>query len=116
MTRAVRQPRRPLGRPLGVSLVAFVAVLLLAASLLALSAGGASGASLSSAKAKSAVVKYVKQKWGSSYAVHPACYSLSSRKSKCFVHMVHNSSSCTKYATVTLKGRRTSVSMTHPSC
>jgi hypothetical protein len=112
MTRTVRQSRPPLGVPL----VALVAALCLAASLLALSAGGASGASLSSSKAKTAVVKYVKQKWGSSYAVHPACYSLSSRRSKCFVHMVHNSSSCTKYATVTLKGRRTSVSMARPSC
>jgi hypothetical protein len=112
MTRAVRQPRRPQVVPL----VAFVTVLWLATSLLALSAGRASGASLSSSKAKSAVVKYVKHKWGSSYAVHPACYSLSSRKSKCLVHMVHNSASCTKYATVTLKGRRMLVSMARPSC
>ena len=112
MTGAVHRPRRPLP----IALVAFVAGLLLAASLFALSAGPAGGASLSSSKAKSAVIKYVKQKWGSSYAVHPACYSLGSKKSKCFVHMVHNSSSCTKYATVTLKGRRTSVSMARPSC
>jgi hypothetical protein len=112
MTRAVRRSRRPISVPL----IALVAALWLAASLLALSAGGASGASLSSSKAKSAVIKYVKQKWGSSYAVHPACYSLSSSRSKCFVHMVHNASSCTKYATVTLKGRRTSVSMARPSC
>jgi hypothetical protein len=90
-------------------------ILLLVASL-AVSASPASGARLTSAKAKSAVVKYVKSKWGSDYAVHPACYSLSRRKSKCFVHMVHASSSCTKYATVTLKGRRTSVSMAKPSC
>ena len=90
--------------------------LLLALSLLAIGAGPASGARLTSTKAKSAVVKYVKKRWGSSYAVHPACYSLGSRKSKCFVHMVHGSSSCTKYATVTLKGRRTVVSMARPSC
>jgi hypothetical protein len=93
-----------------------LAALMLAASLLALAAGPASGARLTSSKAKRAVVSYVKKRWGSSYAVHPACYSLSSRKSKCFVHMVHNSSSCTKYATVTLKGRRTAVSMARPSC
>jgi hypothetical protein len=95
---------------------AALAALMLAASLLAVAAGPASGASLTSSKAKRAVIKYVKKKWGSSYAVHPACYSLSSRKSKCLVHMIHNSSSCTKYATVRLKGRRTSVSMTRPSC
>ena len=97
-------------------MVLIMAALLLAASLFTLAAGPANGASLTSSKAKSAVVKYVKKKWGSSYAVHPACYSLSSKKSKCFVHMVHGSSSCTKYATVTLKGRRTSVSMARPSC
>jgi hypothetical protein len=73
-------------------------------------------ARLTPTKAKSAVVKYVKRKWGSDYAVHPACYSLSKRKSKCLVHMVHGSSSCTKYATVTLKGGRISVSMAKPSC
>jgi hypothetical protein len=93
------------------------AITVIAALLLvALGVGAASGASLSSSKAKSAVVKYVKNRWGSSYAVHPACYSIGSRKSKCLVHMVHNSSSCTKYATVTLKGRRTSVRMARPSC
>jgi hypothetical protein len=96
--------------------VVVLAALMLAASLLAVDAGSASGASLTSSKAKRAVVKYVKNRWGSSYAVHPACYSLGSRKSKCLVHMVHNSSSCTKYATVTLKGRRTSVRMARPSC
>jgi hypothetical protein len=112
MTGAVHRPRRRVVAPL----VALVAALCLAASLLALSAGGASGASLSSSKAKSAVIKYVKHRWGSSYAVHPACYSLGSKKSKCFVHMVHNASSCTKYATVTLRGRRTAVSMARPSC
>ncbi len=74
------------------------------------------GARLSSSKAKSAVVKYVKKRWGSDYKVHPACYSLSSKRSKCLVHMVHNSASCTKYATVTLKGSRTSVKMARPSC
>jgi hypothetical protein len=95
--------------------VAALTMLLLVTSL-ALSAGPASGARLTSSKAKTAVVKYVKHRWGSDYAVHPACYSLSSRKSKCLVHMVHGSSSCTKYATVTLKGRRTSVSMAKPSC
>ena len=62
------------------------------------------------------MVKYVKGKYGSSYAVHPACYALSSKRQKCLVHMVHASSSCTKYATVKLKGRRTSVSMARPSC
>jgi hypothetical protein len=112
MTGAVHRPPRAVVTPL----VAIVAALCLAASLLAISAGSASGASLSSSKAKSAVIKYVKHRWGPSYAVHPACYSLGSKKSKCLVHMVHNSSSCTKYATVTLKGRRTSVSMARPSC
>jgi hypothetical protein len=96
--------------------VAAVLTMLLLVTSLALSAGPASGARLTSSKAKTAVVKYVKHRWGSDYAVHPACYSLSSRKSKCLVHMVHGSSSCTKYATVTLKGRRTSVSMAKPSC
>ena len=96
--------------------MALMSALLLAASVSAVTAGRASGARLSASKAKSAVIKYVKRKWGSSYAVHPACYSLSKRKSKCLVHMVHGSSSCTKYATVTLKGRRTSVSMGKPSC
>jgi hypothetical protein len=85
-------------------------------SLLAIAASPASGARLSSSKAKSAVIKYVKSKWGSDYAVHPACYSLGAHKSKCLVHMVHSSSSCTKYATVTLKGNRPSVSMGKPSC
>jgi hypothetical protein len=96
---------------------ALTIALLAAASLLAASALPASGAArLSSSKAKSAVVKHVKRKYGSDYKVHPACYSLSARKSKCLVHMVHNSSSCTKYATVTLKGSRTSVKMARPSC
>jgi hypothetical protein len=95
--------------------VAALTMLLLVTSL-ALSAGPANGARLTSTKAKTAVIKYVKHRWGSDYAVHPACYSLSRRKSKCLVHMVHGSSSCTKYATVTLKGRRTSVSMAKPSC
>jgi len=99
-----------------VRVAMLLSALLLVASMLAVAAGPASGARLTSSKAKRAVVSYVKKRWGSSYAVHPACYSLSSRKSKCFVHMVHNSSSCTKYATVTLKGRRTSVSMSRPSC
>jgi hypothetical protein len=96
--------------------VTLVTALLLAASLPAM-AGPASGAArLSSSKAKSAVVKYVKKRFGTDYKVHPACYSLSARKSKCLVHMVHNSASCTKYATVTLKGSRTSVKMARPSC
>ena len=93
-----------------------LAALLMAGSLLAVTAGPASGARLSSSQAKSAVIKYVKRKWGSDYAVHPACYSLSSRKSKCLVHMVHAGSSCTKYATVRLRGNRKSVSMARPSC
>jgi hypothetical protein len=93
-----------------------MSALLLAASLLAVMAGPASAARLTSTKAKSAVIKYVKHKWGSDYAVHPACYSLSAHRSKCLVHMVHGSSSCTKYATVTLRGRRTSVKMARPSC
>jgi hypothetical protein len=93
-----------------------LAVALVAALLLAIPAGTASGASLSSSKAKRAVVSYVKKKWGASYAVHPACYKASARKSRCFVHMVHGTSSCTKYATVTLKGRRLVVRMSHPSC
>jgi hypothetical protein len=96
--------------------VAVILAMLLLAASLAMSASPASGARLTSTKAKSAVIKYVKRKWGSDYAVHPACYSLSRRKSKCLVHMVHASSSCTKYATVTLKGRRISVSMAKPSC
>jgi hypothetical protein len=96
--------------------VAAVVAALVAALLLALAVAPSSGASLTSSKAKRAVITYVKKRWGSSYAVHPACYSLSSKRSKCFVHMVHNSSSCTKYATVTLKGRRTSVRMARPSC
>jgi hypothetical protein len=92
-------------------------VLLLATSLLAAAATPADGsARLSSSKAKSAVVKYVKKRYGADYKVHPACYSLSSRQSKCLVHMVHNSASCTKYATVKLKGGRTSVRMARPSC
>ena len=91
------------------------ALVLLAMALL-LSTGAASGASLSSSKAKSAVVSYVKKKWGASYAVHPACYKASARKSRCFVHMVHGTNSCTRYATVTLKGRRLSVSMSKPGC
>jgi hypothetical protein len=92
------------------------ASVLLAAAVLALSAGAASGASLSSSKAKGAVVSFVKKKWGSDYTVHPACYKTSAKKSRCFVHMIHATKSCTKYATVTLKGRRVSVSMTRPSC
>jgi hypothetical protein len=96
--------------------VAVILAMLLLAASLAVSASPASAARLSSAKAKSAVIKYVKRKWGSDYAVHPACYSLSKRKQKCLVHMVHGSSSCTKYATVTLKGGRISVSMAKPSC
>ena len=79
-------------------------------------AGGATGASLSSSKAKRAVIAYVKKKFGSDYLVHPACYKAGARKSRCFVHMVHGTTTCTKYATVTLRGRRTSVSMGRPSC
>jgi hypothetical protein len=90
-------------------------VLLLAVAL-GVQAAPASAARLTSSKAKSAVVKYVKSKWGSDYAVHPACYTLSGRKAKCFVHMVHASSTCTKYATVTLKSGRTCVSMAKPGC
>jgi hypothetical protein len=85
-------------------------------ALMAVAAGPASGARLSSTKAKSAVVKYVKGKWGSDYAVHPACYSITSKKSRCLVHMVHGATSCTKYATVSLHGRKTSVSMAKPDC
>ena len=96
--------------------VAGILAMLLLATSLALSVAPASAARLTPTKAKSAVVKYVKSKWGSDYAVHPACYSLSRRKSKCLVHMVHAASSCTKCATVTLKGRRTAVSMAKPSC
>jgi hypothetical protein len=103
--------RRTIARPGAWAIAALVVLASLAALALP-----ASGARLSSNKAKSAVVKYVKHRWGSSYTVHPACYSVGSRKSKCFVHMIHNSSSCTKYATVTLKGRRTRVSMSKPSC
>jgi hypothetical protein len=103
-------------RDLRSRLPAVLIALALIASLSAVSAGPASGARLSSSRAKSVVIKYVKRKFGSDYAVHPACYSLGSRKSKCLVHMVHNSSSCTKYATVRLKGNRASVSMGRPSC
>jgi hypothetical protein len=95
---------------------AVLTALLLASFLLAVAARPASAARLSSTQAKSAVIKYVKAKFGSDYAVHPACYSLSSRKSKCLVHMVHAGSSCTKYATVRLKGHRKSVTMARPSC
>ena len=97
-------------------LPAVLIALALIASLLAVSAGPASGARLSSSRAKSVVIKYVKHKFGSDYAVHPACYKLSAKKSRCFVHMVHGTKSCTKYATVTLRGTRTSVSMSRPSC
>jgi hypothetical protein len=107
---------RPSARNLRSTVLAVLAALALIVALAAVSAGPASGARLSSSKAKSVVIKYVKRKFGSDYAVHPACYSLGARKSKCLVHMVHNSSSCTKYATVKLKGRRTSVSMGRPSC
>jgi hypothetical protein len=103
-------------RRLRFVLTAVLAATLLVLSLVAVSAGPANGARLSSTKAKSVVVKYVKHKYGSDYAVHPACYALSSKKSRCLVHMVHNSASCTKYATVKLKGRRTSVSMGRPAC
>jgi hypothetical protein len=92
------------------------AIVLLAAAVLVLSAGAASGASLSSSRAKGAVVSYVKKKWGSDYAVHPACYKTSARKSRCFVHMIHETKSCTRYATVTLKGRRVVVRMSRPGC
>jgi hypothetical protein len=95
---------------------AVLTALLLASFLLAVAARPASGARLSSTQAKSAVIKYVKAKFGSDYAVHPACYSLSSKRSKCLVHMVHAESSCTKYATVKLRGHRKSVSMSRPSC
>jgi hypothetical protein len=74
------------------------------------------GAGASSSKAMRAVVAYVRHRWGSSYAVHPACYGLSSTKSRCFVHLIHSSSSCTEEPTVTFKGRRTVVSMARPSC
>lgn len=103
---------RPLRWPAALTLT----VLLVAASMLAGSVRPASAASLTSSKAKSAVVSFVKHKWGSDYAVHPACYRLSAKRSKCFVHMVHGATTCTKYATVSLKGRRISVSMTKPSC
>ena len=93
--------------------IAFGCILAL---LLLVPGGAAGGASLSSSKAKRAVISYVKKKWGSSYAVHPACYKTSARRSRCFVHMVHGTSSCTKYATVTLKGRRVAVIMGRPSC
>jgi hypothetical protein len=94
-----------------------VAVLCALAMVMMLSlAAEANGASLSSAKAKRAVIAYVKKKFGSDYLVHPACYKAGARKSRCFVHMVHGTTTCTKYATVTLRGRRTSVSMGRPSC
>jgi hypothetical protein len=89
---------------------------LAALAMMASAAGPAGAASLSSSKAKSAVVSYVKHTWGSSYTVHPACYKLTAKRSKCFVHMVHGSATCTKYATVTLKGRHAVVSMKRPSC
>ena len=95
--------------------VAALLVLLLATAL-AVQPPPAGAAGLTSSKAKSAVIKYVKRRWGSDYTVHPACYSLSKRRSRCFVHMVHGSSTCTKYATVTLKSGRIRVSMAKPSC
>ena len=95
--------------------LAVLAMLLLLCGAL-VTAPPASAARLTAAKAKSAVTKYVKRTWGSSYAVHPTCYTLSKRKSRCLVHMVHGSSSCTKYATVTLKSGRIRVSMAKPSC
>jgi hypothetical protein len=95
---------------------AVAAVCAVAALVLILPVGGASGATLSSSRAKRAVISYVKTKFGSDYLVHPACYKSGSRKSRCFVHMVHGTKSCTKYATVTLRGTRTSVSMNRPSC
>ena len=101
---------------LGLLAAAALAALLVAVSLLVAGAQPASAARLSSTQAKSAVIKYVKKRWGSDYVVHPACYSLSSRKSKCFVHMIHGGGSCTKYATVKLKGNRKLVSMAKPSC
>ena len=96
--------------------LALLTALVAVAALPAVAEPASGAARLSSSKAKRAVVKYVKSRWGSDYKVHPACYSLSARRSKCLVHMVHNSSSCTKYATVTLKGSRTSVKMARPSC
>jgi hypothetical protein len=103
----IRATSRP--RP-GIALCCILALLLLVPG------SAAGGASLSSSKAKRAVISYVKTRWGSSYAVHPACYKTSARRSRCFVHMVHGTKSCTKYATVTLKGRRVVVSMARPSC
>lgn len=92
-----------------------LAVALFATSLL-ISTGAASGASLSSSKAKGAVKTFVKKNWGSDYIVHPACYKTSAKRSRCFVHMIHATKTCTKYATVTLKGRRVTVRMSRPSC
>jgi hypothetical protein len=107
VSRPTRASRR---RRAGIALGCILALLLLVPG------GAAGGVSLSSSKAKRAVISYVKKKWGSSYAVHPACYKTSARRSRCFVHMVHGTSSCTKYATVTLKGRRVVVTMARPSC
>jgi hypothetical protein len=93
-----------------------VALCALAIVMMLSLAGEATGASLSSSKAKTAVIAYVKKKFGSDYLVHPACYKVGARKSRCFVHMVHGTNTCTKYATVKLRGRRTVVSMGRPSC
>jgi hypothetical protein len=79
-------------------------------------ASGADASGLSSSRAKRAVQTYVKSHYGSSYAVHPACYRVTSRRSRCFVHYVHNASTCTNWATVKLRRGRAAVSVRRPSC
>ena len=97
-------------RPLKLVLLCCVALALL------LPVSDAGAASLSSSKAKRAVKAAVKRKFGASYVVHPACYKVTSRRSRCFVHYVHDSKTCTNWATVRLRGTRVVVSVRRPSC
>ena len=83
---------------------------------LVLPVSSAASATLSSSKAKRAVKAAVKRKFGASYVVHPACYKVTSRRSRCFVHYVHESKTCTNWATVRLRGTRVIVSIRRPSC
>jgi hypothetical protein len=97
-------------RVLRLTLVGCLALVLL------VPASSTGAATLSSSKAKRAVKAAVKRKFGSSYVAHPACYKVTSRRSRCFVHYVHNSKTCTNWATVRLRGSRAVVSVRRPSC
>jgi hypothetical protein len=77
---------------------------------------GAGAATLSTSKAKRAVKAAVKRKYGASYAVHPACYKVTRRRYRCYVHYVHDAKTCNNWATVRLRGTRTTVSVRRPSC